>query len=247
MSLLDGAKGATAAAVKAFADDLDAGGREDRAVLLNLREEDRLPKTRRAAFQKAIETTTGTAREKLGAACKGGGQALRVPAKKRNQIKTEWRTYMTFKKLLDRGFASGASVTPAGAPRRLPLSRPYDSGPYPFWITNMKDRGNPDEVRDRLGLAHLPAGAVVYRVGVRVDEKRSLHIPSAIDAGFSPPWRKPPATHADPWGLTRDLRDDRPAEPELLATPSNDDERHAELIGTLRQSPPTDYLVKRIP
>lgn len=251
MSLLDGAKGTTAAAVKAFADELEAGGREDKAVLLNLKEEDRLPQARRAAFQKALETSTGTPREKLRAACSGGGQALPVPTKKRDAVKTEWRTCMTLDKLQRYGFASGAAVAPTEAPPRVPLSRRYGSGPkgesYPFWITNMTDRSNPDEVRDRLGLAHLPAGEMLYRVGVRVDEKRPLHIPSAMDAGFSPPWRRPPTTHAEPWGLTRDLRDDRPAEAELLATPSDDDEKHAQKIGLLRQSPPTDYLVKRIP
>lgn len=207
MSLLDGATGTAVAALKAFADELEAGGREERAVLLNLKEENRLPKKHRTAFQKAIEAAPGMAQQKLNAACKTGGQALPVPAKKRGQIQPEWRTFVTFGKLLSRGLASGAAVTPAGAPRRLPLNRKYGSGAggesYPFWITNLKDSGDPDEVRDRLGLAHLPAGDALYRVGIRVDANRSVHIPSAIDAGFSPPWRRPPATHTEPWGLTR--------------------------------------------
>lgn len=251
MSLLDGAKGQTAVAIKVFADELDAGGREDRAVLLNLKEEDRLPRVRRTEFQKALETSSGTARERLRMACQAGGQALPVPTKKRHKVKSEWRTYTTLDKLQRYGFASGAAVAPTEAPPRLPLARRYGTGSkgesYPFWITNMSDGGNADEVRDRLGLAHVPAGEVLYRVGIRVDRQRSLHIPSAVDAGFSPPWRRPPNTHTEPWGLTRDLRNDFPAEAELLATPSDDDHKYAERIGLLHQSPPTDYLIRRIP
>ncbi|MBK9266418.1 MAG: hypothetical protein IPM54_42355 [Polyangiaceae bacterium] len=252
MSLVDGARGAVAAAVKTFVDELEAGGREDRAVLLNLREEDRLPKTRRAAFQKALAAATGTAPDKLREACKSGGRALRVLAKKRPKVQPEWRTYMTLDKLQRHGFVSGAAVDPSAAPPRLPLTRRWGSdgagNEYPFWITTMTDGGDADEVRDRLGLAHLPAGEVLYRVAVHVDDKkRPLHVPSAIDAGFSPPWRRPPKSHSEPWGLTRDLRDDRPAEPELLATPNDADERSAHQVGLLRRSPPTDYLVKRIP
>lgn len=250
MSLVDGAEPATAAAVALFVSELKAGSREDRAVLLNLREEDRVPGAVRVGFHASLAAVSGTCAERLGKACKGGSCALPVDGSERHKIAEPWSVYATLTKLQSSGYASDAAVDPSEAPPRVALKRPFGrastGAEYPFWITTVQG-GDADEVRDRLGLAHIPSGEVLYRVGVTVDASRPVHIPSALDAGYGPPWRRPPRKHAEPWGLTRDLRSDEPREPELLTRPSDTDPRSAEQIGLLGRSPSIDYLKVRVP
>jgi hypothetical protein len=92
-------------------------------------------------------------------------------------------------------------------------------------------------------------GEEIYRISIVIDANpgRELHIPSALDAGVHPAWRCPPPGHGDPWGMTRDLRTDAAAEPELLAHPDGVDGLVAEHVGKVQEPPSDNYLLVRIP
>ena len=80
---------------------------------------------------------------------------------------------------------------------------------------------------------------------VAMSPGRPLYIPTALDAGWYPAWRRPPPAHAEPWGMTRHLRSDAPSEPELLALPDDADSRLALYVGRVATAPPRDYLRAR--
>lgn len=250
MSLVDGIDPAVAAAVNEVVSFLKGGGREERAVLLNLEEEDRVPDGVRASFHARIAASAGKPIERFLQACWGHTCVLSVPDAERGRIPAAWRTFVTLKKLQETKYVSDAIVDAAEAPPRVAFDRAFKKviggREIVIWITTTTDR-DADDVRDRLGLAFFSAGQVVYRIETSVDAKRPLHIPSALDGGNGAAWRRPPRSHKEPWGLTRDLRSDEPREPELLTYSSDSDEKGATNVGVLMRNPSDAYLKKRIP
>lgn len=250
MSLVDGADPAVAAAVDEVVSFLKGGGRGERAVLLNLKEEDRVPDDTRASFHERIAACAGAPIDRFLQACWAHTCVLPVPDADRGRIPAAWRTHVTLKKLQDAKYVSDALVDAAEAPPRVTFDRTFKKmiggREIVIWITTTTG-GDADDVRDRLGLEFYGAGQVVYRIEISVDDKRSLHIPTALDAGNGAAWRRPPRSHKEPWGLTRDLRSDEPREPELLTYSSDSDEKGATNVGVLMRNPSDAYLKKRIP
>jgi len=251
MSLVDGVDPAVAGAVDEVVSFLKGGGRGEQAVLLNLEEEDRVPDGTRASFHARIAASAG--KPPMGRfldACWSHTCVLPVPDGDRGKIPAAWRTFVTLKKLQELKYASDAIVDAADAPPRLTFARTFkkESGgrEIVIWITTTTGR-DADDVRDRLGLEFFAAGHVIYWIEVNIDATRPLHIPTALDAGNGPAWRRPPRSHKEPWGLTRDLRSDDPREPELLTYSSDSDEKGATNVGELMRNPSDAYLKKRIP
>jgi hypothetical protein len=245
MALLDGAAPGHLAGLQLLAQELDGGTPLERGVLLNLREEGRVPDATRGAFHAALLASTGSAVDRVGAACRVGPCCLPVGG----AVPSAWSSYSTLEKLVRRGFVPTPLVR-TRPPRRLPLSRPYNTdaagGSRCFWITTARG-ADPDDLRDRLGLDTVAANEALYRLDLAVNAPRPAHVPTALDAAAKPPWRHPPPGHAEPWGMTRDLRDDRPAEPELLIHAAPGDPRFVSLVGEIARQPSDDYLKKRIP
>ncbi|MGQ0664871.1 MAG: hypothetical protein ACT4P2_15080 [Pseudomonadota bacterium] len=108
-----------------------------------------------------------------------------------------------------------------------------------IWMTFELDGGaasqDPGEVARQLGLARCKPNDYLYRIWLNVDAAR-LFVPSCLDAGLYEAWAPPPAAHAAPWGLTRDLTSGLPAKPELLT----------ETVDHLKDLPPTAKLVSPV-
>jgi hypothetical protein len=248
MSLLDDADPGHEPELIRLAAELEAGSREERAVLLNLREEDRVPAVR-ARFQLQLVTSTRVgAVERVRDACSAAPCALPVPAGRRAVVRGPWWVYVKLDALLAYGFVDPAGIDRRSPPRRLRLDRPWGRPGRAYWTTSTL-AADATAIRDRLGLTHFERRSQVYRltVDVETDPARLLFIPTAIDSDGFAAWRRPPPGHADPWGLTRNLSDDAAAEPELLALPEPADPREAVYVGEVATAPPNGYLAVRFP
>jgi hypothetical protein len=252
MSLLDSPSRAHAPPVKRFSERLRTGDEYERAVLLNLQEEDRVPDSRRAAFQAAL---AGSKRRSWNDrftkdAAPAAQRALPVPSPRPPAIAGSWWSHVTFAGLQKYKYVSLTVQKGSRPPRRLPLARPLGrpetGADRTFWITKAVSP-SADELRDRLGLYYFGRGDRIYRVSIGMDTapRRALYVPSALDAGFYPAWRRPSASHTHPWGMTRHLDTDAPSEAELLALPDAADALEAHDLGVVATDPPRGYLRAR--
>lgn len=249
MSLLDHPDPAHAPAVERFSAHLRTGDEDERAVLLNLQEEDRVPESRRAAFHAAL---AGSKRRSwkdrfVKDAAPAAQRALPVPSPRPSAIAGTWWSHVTFAGLQKYKYVSLTVHKGSRPPPRLPLARHLgveETGTdRTFWITKAVSP-SADELRDRLGLYYFGRGDRIYRVSIGVDRapRRALYVPSALDAGFYPAWRHPGASHTHPWGMTRHLDTDAPSEVELLALPDAADALEAHDLGVVSTDPPRGYL-----
>ena len=249
MSLLDGAGSAVAGAVARVASELESGTAMDRAMLLNLTEEDRVPGDARERFQKQLAGAPGSAVARVARACESAKLSVSIGETERDRLPPAWRHYASLRKLRKLGYVSNAASLDSEAPPIVSLAHPYGAGRdgtlRAFYATTARG-DDADNLRDRLGLDSVRAGDALYFVDVPGAPSRKLHVPAAPDADARPPWRRPPRDHVAPWGLTRDLQSDAPSEPELLAHPLPDDPREARRIGRVARSPSAEYLAKRI-
>jgi hypothetical protein len=256
MSLLDGPIPAHAPVLKRFEanfrkESRRAGGEEVGAVLLNLIEEDRVHPGGRATFQAKLATSKRRAwKDRFKEAVGSLPRHLPLPTPRPPAVcGTWWYTHLTLKALQSKGYLSRA-LTAARPPRRVPLARLLGRAAtgeeHATWITNATS-ANADDLRDRLGLGFIGQGEELYRVRFAVESApgRILYIPTALDAGWYPAWRRPHPSHADPWGMTRHLATDLPSAPELLALPDLADEQAARHVGPIRTAPPRGFLASR--
>ncbi|WP_437677910.1 hypothetical protein [Sorangium sp. So ce131] len=250
MSLLDSPDPAHASAVKRLRARLRAGNPEARAVLLNLIEEDRVLSGDRAAFHAGLAgSTRRLAKDRFKEAARVAPRTLSVPSPRPPAIKDDWWHHVTLKALRDYGYVSLA-IKRSRPPPRIPLARPIGQSAggagVSVWVTS-STAPDADDLRDRLGLCTVKSGNHFYRIriAVRSAPGRPLYIPTALDAGWYPAWRRPGPGHTDPWGMTRHLRTDAPSEPELLVLPDAADAREARYLGEIRTTPPRGYLRKR--
>jgi hypothetical protein len=255
MSLLENPIPAHAPTVKRLRVRLRAGNAEARAVLLNLIEEDRVQDSHRAAFHaKLAGATQRYARERFKDAARAAPRPLPLAIPRPGAVRGHWWHHVTLKTLQRFQYLSRAvKIGPSRPPARLPLVRPIgraaSGGGLSLWITT-KTGSDADSLRDRLGLCFVKSGSHLYAVRIAMDAlpARPLYIPTALDAGWYPAWRRPPSGHAAPWGMTRHLRTDDPSEPELLALPEDTDGRLAQYVGRIATAPPRDYLrARRLP
>jgi len=250
MSLLDSPASAHTPALKRFAATLRAGDEPDRALLLNLQEEDRVPESKRTAFHTALAGSKRRAwKARFNEAAPAAQRALPVPAPRPSSIGGAWWTHVALGALQKLKYVSLALHKRSRPPRRLPLARrigqPETGADRLFWITDTDATGTTaDDIRNRLGLCAMARDAQLYRIRIEVGAapSRSLYVPSALDAGFYPAWRHPGAGHAVPWGMTRHLETDAASERELLALPDAVDALEAGYVGLVRSDAPTDYL-----
>lgn len=247
-SLLDPTDSPWAEQVCALIDELAGGEPEARAVLVSFREEDRVGHLRVRFHEEAVGAG-GPARERVRAACGVGRCALEVPAARRGEVQGAWGTFTSLRKLRRFDYVAPVSTEPTEAPPRIALRRRYGTdaarpGEHPFWITSAAG-GDADDLRDRLGLTTVDARETLYRIEVAIHPSRPMFVPTALDSGGEPAWRQPPAGHHGPLGLTRDLRDDAPREPELLVHPDDADARVATQVGRLTRPPSREYLGRR--
>lgn len=246
MSLLDAVDPAHAPALKRFAARLRAGGEEERAVLMNLQEEDRVPDGKRAAFQAKLSGSKRRAwKDRFADASQVALRTLSVGAARPT---TMWWHHVTLAQLQRFQFVSFA-MKASRPPRRLPLLRPVGRPARGmdriFWITDAT-HPSADDIRNHLGLCLIPRGEELYRVRIGASAAgRPLYVPSALDAGFYPAWRRPNPAHASGWGMTRHLETDACSQPELLAFPDAADERSANHVGPVQTDPPRGYLRAR--
>ncbi len=251
MSLLDFPATAHAPAVNLFARRLRAGNEQDRALLLNLQEEDRVPNDKRTAFHAALAGSRRRAwNDRFKDAAPAAQRALPVPVPHPRGIAGTWWHHVKLKDLQRHKFVSLALQRVSRPPPRMPLVRrmgqPASGTDFSFWITSASS-ANANDIRDRLGLCATERGAQLYRISIGVSRAptRALFVPSVIDAGFYPAWRHPGASHTDPWGMTRHLETDAVSERELLALPDAADALEAHYVGLVSTDPPHGYLVAR--
>jgi hypothetical protein len=177
-------------------------------------------------------------------------RALPVPAPRPAAVAGAWWHHVALESLQKYKYVSLALRGGTRPPPRLrlarPVGRPETGADLPFWITNATGAGA-DDIRDKLGLCFVPRGAQLYRIHIGVDAApgRPLYIPTALDAGSYPAWRRPGASHTDPWGMTRHLETDVASAPELLALPDPADELDAHHVGLVGTDPPRGYLRER--
>jgi len=146
MSLLDDPAPAHAPAVKLFSAHLRTGDEDERAVLLNLQEEDRVPDSRRTAFHAAL---AGSKRRSWNDrfhkdAAPAAQRALPVPSPRPPTLVGAWWSHITFAGLQKYRYVSLTVHKGSRPPRRLPLARPLGrpekGADLAFWITK-GDRG----------------------------------------------------------------------------------------------------------
>lgn len=251
MSLLKPAAPAHVSALKRLADELRAGDEHDRAVEKNLQEEDRVPDSRRTAFHAALAVSTHpTSKECFTDAARAAWRALPLPTPRPSGVTGAWWNHVGLATLQKHNYVSLALHKGSKPPRRLPLKRPIgqaDTGEgFSIWITTATS-ASADDIRDRLGLCFALRGDTLYRISIGIDTAaaRPLYVPTAVDAGFYPAWRRPGAGHTEPWGMTRHLETDGPSEPELLALPDSADAMEAHFVGIVGTEPPRGYLRAR--
>jgi hypothetical protein len=251
MSLLEALDPAHAPALTQLAADLLAGSPADRAVLLNLREEDRVPEDIGRAFQeKLVLSTKPSAVERVKDACTAGHRALRVPAARRAEVTGAWCVYQKLDALLLYRYVDETGIDRRTPPPRVALERPFGrpaTGDDRHYWTTTAAGADATVLRDRLGLLHYARGSQLFRIGVEVDADpaRPLFTPTALDSEAHPAWRCPPPGDPGPWGWTRHLQDDTAAERELLARPHVGDPREATYVGQVATPPPSGYLAQR--
>lgn len=225
-------------------------GDEERAILQNLREEDRVPGVACAEFQRAL---CGSRQrlwvERFKAAFGVGARKLPVAVPRPAAITGRWWTHIQYSKLVQYRYVTTASkgaVPPPKVRLERPFGRPERGPDMSFWITN-ETGDNADDIRDRLGLGHVPRDEWLYRIGVELTSSpdRPLFIPTALDAGYFPAWRRPPASHNDPWGMTRHLKTGKPSQRELLALPDDHDASEGSCVGRVGTQPSKGHLRAR--
>lgn len=252
MSLLSPTEPAHAAALKRFAATMRRGDDAARAVLQNLHEEDRLPHDACSLFQRALNCSRPRSWiAQFRSAARMSERRLAVASPRPSAIDGTWWTHITLEALQKYGYASKA-LKGAPPPRRLPLTRRIgtaaDGAALTFWITDATS-SSADDIRDRLGLCYLVRDQQVYRVRIDLTAApaRPLYIPTALDAGFYPAWRRPAPDHTAPWGMTRHLGSGAPCERELLALPHDTDTPTCDYVGAITTDPPTDHYRARRP
>ncbi|KYF49834.1 hypothetical protein BE04_21375 [Sorangium cellulosum] len=213
-------------------------------------EEDRVPSSERSAFHARLTSSTSRlARARLAEAARAAPRVLTVPSPRPPAIQGDWWHHVTLKALQGYKYLSRA-VKRSRPPPRVSLARPIGQSAsgagVSVWITRSTG-ADADDLRHRLGLCTIKSGNHLYRIRMAVSAapSRPLYIPTALDAGWYPAWRRPDAGHNAPWGLTRHLRTDAPSEPELLVLPDTADAREARYVGEVRTAPPRGYLAKR--
>lgn len=74
---------------------------------------------------------------------------------------------------------------------------------------------NPTEIAVQLGLPHFLTGQAIYRIelGTWPD---TVYIPTCMDSGAYEAWKRPSASHTEPWGMTRHLVTGHDCKPEIL-------------------------------
>lgn len=251
MPLMEPSLPAHGPALQRFAATLSAGDEHDRALLLNLKEEDRIPDATCKAFHEALVNSRKRSwKQRFSEAAHVAERALTVPMPRPPEIRGTWWHHVSLGSLERYNYVSHALHRVSRPPRRLPLARPIgrpEKGPdRSFWITAATSP-RADDIRNRLGLCLVVRGDVLYRIGIEIDgaPARVLYIPTAIDAGFYMAWRHPGVGHKATCGMTRHLETDATCEPELLALPDHTDAREAQHIGTIATDPPREYLRAR--
>lgn len=250
LSLLKPSEPAHATPLKRFAACMRRKGDEERAVLQNLREEDRVPGDACAEFQRALSLSLGRLWVDRFKATSGvGARKLPVAVPRPTAITGTWWTHVPFSKLVQYRYVKTGlkgSIPPPKVRLERLFGRPEQAPDMSLWITNMTG-DDADDIRNRLGLGHVMRGEWLFRIQVEltVSPTRPLFIPTALDAGYFPAWRRPPANHTEPWGMTRHLKTGKPCERELLALPDDNDASEGSCIGKVDTQPPKGHLRAR--
>jgi hypothetical protein len=251
MTLLRKTAGPTSPDVDSLVDALQTSHAEDQAALKNLQDETRLPEAIVDAFFEVLcNCLAALPRDKaIDQACR---QFTRQLPRPRTSVDEPWETMVSLDALKRHGFypddENPGTTTPA--PRQFRMARRLGTtitgDQLSLWATRPVS-GTADEVRDRLGLFRVgTAGTTIYRVRLQVTTTRDAWIPTALDAGTYPAWRRPPTHHTAPWGMTRHLQTDEPTEPEILLLADTEDSLLADLVGTTTTAPPNDFLSIRL-
>lgn len=251
MPLLEPSTPAHAPALRRFAARLREGDEQDRSLLLNLAEEDRIPDDKRDAFHTALVNSRKRSwKHRFWEAAPAAERALPVPTPRPAEISGTWWHHVPLRALERFRYVSpalhGVSRPPPRLPLRRPIGRPETGPDRSFWITAATN-ASADEIRNRLGLCLIIRGEILYRIRIEIDRApaRPLYIPTAVDAGFYPAWRHPGSGHSGACGLTRHLTTDAASERELLALPDDADATVAQHVGRVDTAPPRDYLRAR--
>lgn len=204
MSLLAAPSTAHAPAVNLFAQQLGAGDASNRALLLNLQEEDRVPSGKRKAFHAALARSRHRdCKAQFKEAALAAQRALPVPVPHPRGIAGTWCHHVGLGDLKRYNYVSSALQRMVRPPPRIPLARRIgqreDGSVDVFWITNHTG-ANADDIRNRLGLCMTVRGDHLCRINIGVDRvpNRPLFVPTAVDAGFYPAWRHPGPSHTHP-------------------------------------------------
>jgi hypothetical protein len=246
MSLLDPADPSFAVDLNEIRRDLESGTREDRALLLNLREEHRLRPEDVRVFQEAAIKASGKSRERIGRACLGLAQRMRLAPDIFQSMGAPkvWFTHHTWDKLQRYCNASDAVLEDDSC--TCPRKTQIEARDCTYWVAPWTNKC-PDEVCRQLGLALVDPNHDLYRIDVDINESVELFIPLLTDAGCYPAWRCPPEADEKWHGRTRDLVTDDPSQPELLVRIQTSQKLWVSRIGRLSSRPPNSYLDKRIP
>jgi len=236
--------------LKRFAVALSKSDYQAKALLPNLKEEDRLPADKCAAFHAAlIRSRQRRWKDRFMEAVPAAQRAVQVPTPRPGCIVGTWWHHVPLGALEKYNYVSLALHRSSRPPPRLRLlrriGRPEAGSDRTFWITDASG-SDADDTRDRLGLCFILRGQHLYRIEVGLAAPhRALFIPTAIDAAFYPAWRRPGAEHTEECGMTRHLGTDVAAERELLALPDDADALQAEYVGPIKTDPPREYLRAR--
>lgn len=218
---------------------------EGRAILVNFAAEDRVSAAT-SAF--AVAVAHAHNRSELQDACRG--LTRRLPCLDRVAAVSQGATWYNhvadtrFRKygLLDTGVIAGAR------PFQVPPDYfEYSPGvPRALWTSPFTD-SSPDVVVAHLGLAHFYQHLAMFRMAVEpADTAVELFIPTVFDSDVAWQWRRPPAGHADPWGLTLNLDTCAEGAPELIAV-APPALRLAQPLGKPMSDPSTNCLAGGAP
>jgi hypothetical protein len=193
------------------------GDAKGRAILANFTAEDRVDPDSSLAFADAIADATEL--RDLQAACRA--LVRKLPCDDPGAAETRsnrWYHHVDDKRFRKYGLVDTGVVVGARPFQVPPAYFEHAPGePRSLWISPFTD-ASPDVVVARLGLAHFRKEWSMLRLEIEpIDDLVALFIPTVFDSDAAWQWRRPPAGHTDPWGMTLNLDTCAAGEPELIA------------------------------